>query len=265
MAQSTYVRILYSYFTWFQIFGTLLSVFMLKQEQYAMAFSLLVVCLLAMAVTCVKYVRKMHKLRYRNRILIEQKESLMKCCEILHDLNHTVRDTITDDKFPSKMRNSEWLALIRMGLTHLEECFRRITKLKCCASIMLPDDSRNPKEIETAIRSLNEPATREKFKTTLKIGQGLAGKAFETGVSQWSNNFGETDEFFPVRQDYKVYYNSGISSPFKANGRIHGVLNLDCEEPIEFENGIYFLVQCVADLIGFLYQLRRVQRQQRKL
>ena len=113
------------------------------------------------------------------------------------------------------------------------------------------------KSVQT-VRSLTESTSRRKDKTDLLIGQGIAGRAFQTGQSQCSNDFNKSKDFFAVRGSYKEFYQSGISSPFKVNGEIHGVVNLDCERPVEFENRLYFLVQCVADLIGLLCQLQSI-------
>ena len=121
----------------------------------------------------------------------------------------------------------------------------------------------NPDIIETKIRSTTTLAQRKDSKSTkLLRSHGMAGMCFNDGKPRWSNDFEQSakdGEFSPVRSDWKEFYLSGISSPFKVDGKIAGVFNLDCSEKNKFlyPEKIKFLIQLGGDTIALAMQINK--------
>lgn len=240
-------------FTWIELAGSLASIITFAQGYYKLSFLVLATFLLVMTIVGAIYYERSRKLKTEVR-------SLRKCHSELHDIIHKTRDILLSENLLTIPRNSsDWIFLIRRALTGIEMCFKEITCADCHASIMLPDAT-NPEKIKTTIRSLAEKEDRDDYQTELLIGHGLAGLAFATGKSQFSTNFVGDNRFLTVRPNCHELYISGISSPFKVNEKVYGVVNLDCETEYSFDDSCTFLLRSVADFIGLIYQLQICNR-----
>ncbi len=254
MRNKNYSVFVSSPFTWIQLLGTTASIITFLQGYHEIGFIILGVLLVALSFTCIHYVKNTHKYKQKTK-------AFHNSCLKLHDLTHETRDLLTTNDLLKiyKSNDSEiWSQIIKNILTKLESCFEILSGKKCTASIMLPDNEINPKQIKTTIYSTSEGSKRREKKTSLIVGQGLAGKAFQTGKSHFSNNFEENlQDFFPVRKNFQEFYKSGISTPFKVNNKTYGIVNLDWKETKVVEEDLIILVECIADFIGFIVQLSR--------
>ena len=210
-------------------------------------FGLMSAVCVAFAWTCLHYVKKAHELNRRVRALVD-------CREILHDTIHEARDEL---KLTNLAIAGREVVASRRILVGLERCFTRLVGARCQASIMLPVLSSDPRTmiLRTTIRSLTEPVDRREFETRLCEDQGLAGKAFKTGRPICCSDFDKEKDFFAVREGYEKYYRSGIACPFKVNGKVYGVVNLDCKEKDVFDDKSEVMAQCFGDLIALVHQL----------
>lgn len=267
----TWKLILRSYLGWLEVIGAILSLVFLAIREYEIGCILGVIVISVMVGTVIHYLKKTKKLLREIARLKQEIEGLKKdveiykdCPQYLHDAIHRVRDELQSETVEKCAKgdvnfNDRAPQLIRDVLLKLEVCFLNVTKTQCCASIMFPNDFEKPETLQTVLRTGTEPqARRTSEPTRLLINQGMAGLAFKTGQSQFSNNYYAQESgnlFFDVRGNSNEFYKSGISAPFRVNGAVYGVLNIDCMETDVFHKKHKFAVKCIADLIGLIYQI----------
>lgn len=248
---------------WYSIFGTPFAWISTVAGLITIAFAIggwHVLAIVLGSAVLIAVVVNLHEYRRRLAKAKQEVAALLICTEILHDAVDDVRDDLKSEIIrqlspdPDRIMN-----LIRITLQRVERCFFHITGQSCHASIMLPDDYSNPKSITTTIRSGTETSERFAHNTSLPVGIGLAGKAFSLGDrSVHHPDFTKTDLFHVdvARSDWSRFYMSGISSPFAVDGEVHGVLNVDCRATYVIGDEHKFLVQCFADFIGLMIQVR---------
>lgn len=236
--------------------GVIASVYSAWRQWYGVAAVFGGVVCIFLLMSLLKYMSRLRKRTLELEKATRRLTDLYRALEHLHDLVHYVRDELSLSATHGRLTRNKLLAIIRKVLQGLELCFKRVTGHDCYASIMLPVGGKNPRNIKTAIRSTTENTERTRQDTELVIGSGLAGKAFHLeSQSSVSPDFTSDSSFLAVRKDYAEFYRSGISTPFRVNGKVYGVVNLDCSVTNVFEDRHRFIVQAVADLIGLLFQL----------
>ncbi len=183
----------------------------------------------------------------------------------LHEIIHQTRNALHTSSLENATNGLAKLEIpgkiIGEVLDRIASIFSDMLSIECTTSIMLPDKE-NVDTLVTNIRSsIHVLSSRvESNPTKLLKGQGMAGKCFVDGLSRWSNDFEQSSsqgKFFPVRENWDNFYKSGMSSPFKVNGKISGVFNLDCKEKNRFEHPdkLIFLVQFGGDTVALATQI----------
>jgi hypothetical protein len=257
--------ILKNWFTWITLTGAILSIYAFFSEHEGFALTIISITVLALFWTSFHYYKRTYKLRDHIKQLEEKLDHLTKKYgrqyAYFHEIIHQVRDALHIVNLQEVIRDKKKISEIRakiakIALNEVSSVFSKLVGNECTASIMLRNP-KNPDLLVTKIWSDNVTSERrdEKNRTELPIGRGLAGKAFQTGVVQWSNDFEKCVDFIGMREKWQEFYLSGFSTPFRMNGEVMGVFNVDCLVTDLFCEEMRFIAQMGGDLIALSYQL----------
>lgn len=176
----------------------------------------------------------------------------------LHRLTHRTRDFVGDLRLTTDIYEAEEKAAsaIKGALTTAANIFTMITEKKCTASLMLEKDG----TLRTYLYCHQvDPERENKPSGKMPSGEGIAGQAFTTGdVVVWGS---QTNSFKEIRKEHRNFYNSGISTPFKAGMKYAGLLNIDTLTENAFQKEPHKQIAAtVADQIGVIMECTNLWR-----
>lgn len=95
-------------------------------------------------------------------------------------------------------------------------------------------------------------------------GEGFVGKVAETGKPMWTDNLAQEPRFLR-RSVVEQGFNSMVSVPLTARGRVNGVLSLAFREKRPFAQRELGLLEAVGSGVGIAAENARLYRQARRL
>lgn len=166
----------------------------------------------------------------------------------LRRLTHRTHDFLLDLRIANGYGEYDKAAAIatKNALNVASNVFSTLLASPCTASLMLHKQGR----LITSLYCHNVNPERENNPSKgLDPGQGIAGQAFVTGDAViWAVN---DHNFREIRKEYKRFYLSGISVPFKVGGQYSGLLNVDCGLNQGFSAEAHKdIALCIADVVA---------------
>lgn len=176
----------------------------------------------------------------------------------LHRLTHRTHDFLLDLRIANNHGEYDKLAAIatKNALNVASNVFSTLIASPCTASLMLHQKGR----LTTSLYCHNVDPQRENTPSKgLDSGEGIAGQAFVTGDAVvWTV---EDHTFREIRKDFKRFYLSGISVPFKVGGQYAGLLNVDCKLAAGFDLSSHKeLAMSMADVIGLVSEALQLRQ-----
>ena len=181
-----------------------------------------------------------------------------------HQLIHEFRDELVKSAIEraraDERRKGEWVGkMMRSILDKMESIFTALCDKPCHASVMFLREG-SPDKLVTVDWSHGVSVERQERPTELTLEeprQGIAVTAFLSGVPQICPDVNAPGSgFVSARADHQKYYNSVISSPFKIDGQIKGVMNIDSIDTGIFDDTMKWVAQMGGDLIAAILQIR---------
>lgn len=190
-------------------------------------------------------------------------ENLISSFTYVHQLIHDSRDLLQLKSVQNIHKNEEMYgAFLANAFTTItnntQNMIAQAVGKTCYVNIMAPDQSGS---LTVLWWSLNTPSGRRERNppTTIPIGHGIAGKAFQDMEVYIVGDVKKFPGFIPrdtSNAEEPLPYISVISCPFRVDGVPAGVLNIDCNEKDAFEpEEIKFLVQAAADTVALIFQI----------
>lgn len=262
--------------TWITILGAIASILLAIIEYTAFAIFLAIALIIILAYTAASYIRRVHTLESKLQGFKEawvsfhtategKIQSVYNQFDRLHEIIHQTRNQITSPQLyqaiqSHDVRDTINTTIIQNILNQLAYLFIDLLGIDCVASVMFPE-APDSEVLQTALWSENAKSERIEHPSRIIKGHGIAGQVFTDGGVRVINDIQKNLEsemgpkFTPEPPNYRKFYNSFISAPFKVNGEIQGIIHLDSLGTNVFDEKFKYLVQLGGDLIAAAIQL----------
>lgn len=257
------IRVLFqNWFTSVNTLASILSLVLFFTSHREIAFTIIISVAVALSITLHRYYREaktvkqaFQKEQDRHALILAQFAYLR---EIVRKLRvdyspDNLRALSTDEK----LRDRTVADIFDSTLNSVANVFQRITDTECTASFMVERNDK-PQLLKTMLWSNHALTVRRESAPQIPIGQGLAGKTFQDGVTRYSNDFEHDLDFLrDVDKSWKNHYKSGICVAVKSGEHVQGVLCLDAKRTNVFGQDLAAVAEMASEALGLALQVSK--------